>query len=122
MEMNYNIYLICYYNERPIDFLLPIYTCEQFANLKESSGTCFKIRDKANAEIVLACRKDEDFHFTRIDVESACLSNANISFSIIINEREKTALLRAFTDEQHNGLYPLPLEFIDQTGIFSATN
>ena len=75
----------------------------QFADITEIAGTCFKIEDKHNAEILLACRKKDEFDTLRINIESACKTNSNISFSIVINEDKKTAFLRAFTDEQHNG-------------------
>ncbi len=114
MDTKYKIYLICYYEGRPIDFLLPIYTENQFANVLESAGTCFKIQNTHGAEIILACRKNDTLVITRVNVENAIKTNSNISFSIIINEDKKTAFLRTFTDNEHNGLLPLPFEFIEQ--------
>lgn len=117
MIPNYKIYLICYYNGKPLDFLLPVYTDAQFSAIKESAGTCFKIGDAQNAEIVLACRKDEEWHLARFNIESACKSNSNISFSIVVNQNDNSAYLRAFTDGQHNALYPIPQDFMDKARV-----
>lgn len=117
MKLTYQIYLICYCNGCPIDFLLPVYTDTQFADVEEIAGTCFKIREPRNAEIMLACRKNNDLITIRINVESACKVNSNISFSIVINEKDNTAFLRAFTDRQHNAFYPIPLDFMEQARI-----
>lgn len=119
MESDYRIYLICYHNGRPIDFLLPIYTLEQFAEVKETAGTCFKIRDPHNVEIMLACRNDNKLHTIRINIESSCKANTNISFVIVTDEKRQSAFLRAFTDSNHNGCYPIPLEFMEQAYIGS---
>lgn len=114
METNYKIYLICYCDGQPIDFLLPVYTDAQFAKIKEDAGTCFKIREPHGAEILLACRTDGDLNTVRIKIESACKANSNISFSVVIDENENTAYLRAFTDKQYNAFYPIPADFIKQ--------
>ncbi len=119
MKPNYKIYLICYCNGHPIDFLLPVYTETQFASITEIAGTCFKIQDKHNAEIVLACRKNDSLHTIRINIESSCKANSNISFSIVINEDKRTAFLRAFTDKQHNDFYPIPSDFIEKAQVVS---
>lgn len=114
MENNYKIYLICYCNGRPIDFLLPVYTDSQFADVAEVAGTCFKIREPKGAEILLACRKDNNIATTRINIESVCKTDTYISFSIVVDEAKETVFLRAFTDNQHNAFYPIPKEFISQ--------
>nr|WP_278707554.1 hypothetical protein [Bacteroides intestinalis] len=114
METNYKIYLICYCEGRPIDFLLPVYTDTQFAKIQEAAGTCFKIRDPHGAEIMLACRKDGDLDMLRINIESSCKANSNISFSIVINETKKTFYLRAYTDNSRNAFYPIPIDFMRQ--------
>ena len=119
MESKYKIYLICYYNEHPINFLLPVYNEKQFANVKEIAGTCFKIQDNHDVEVVLACYKNDDIHLARINIESACKTNSNISFSILVNENENTAYLRAFTDALHNDFYPIPIDFMKNARIFS---
>lgn len=119
MISNYQIYLICSYNGQPIDFLLPIYTEDQFRYMKEIPGTCFKIQDTHNAEILLACRDNDRLQTIKINIESACKANSNISFSIIINEKKKKAFLRAFTDDYHNDCYTIPHDFIEQAKVVS---
>ena len=118
MKTYCKIYLICYCNGRPIDFLLPVYSETQFADITEVAGTCFKIEDTHNAEILLACHEKNELNTLRINIESACKINSNISFSIVINEDKKTAFLRAFTDKQHNGFYPIPFNFLERAGSF----
>ncbi len=113
MEYNYKIYLICFYNGQPLDFLLPVYTDAEFAGIHEVAGTCFKIYEPKNAEILLACRKNDELITTRINIETACKANTNISFSIVLKKDRKTAFLRAYTDEQCNSFYPIPNEFLE---------
>ena len=119
MNPNYKIYLICYSDGHPIDFLLPVYTETQFTRITEIAGTCFKIQDKRNAEIVLACRKNGKLHTTRINIESACKENSNISFSVVTSESNQSAFLRAFTDKQHNAFYPIPSDFMKHACKFT---
>lgn len=114
METNYKIYLICYYNGRPLDFLLPVYTDKQLSSIAETAGTCFKIQDTHNAEIVLACRKNDNINLLRINIESACKANSNISFSIVIKGSEKKAYLHAYTDKEHNAFFPISSDFMNQ--------
>ncbi len=114
METQYQIYLICCYNGQPLDFLLPVYSEAQFANVIEVAGTCFKIREPQHAEIMLACGKKDKLRTIRINIESACKANSNISFSIVVNEKDGIAFLRAYTDAQHNDFYPLPQDFLEQ--------
>lgn len=120
MKSDYRIYLICYHNGRPIDFVLPIYTRAQFSQVVESAGTCFKIRDPHNVEIMLACHNNDKLHTIRINIDSACKADANISFVIVIDEDHTSAFLRAFTDSEHNGYYPIPPEFMKQARIGSS--
>ena len=114
MEKNYKIYLICYYAGQPLDFLLPVYTDKQFTNIKEVAGTCFKVHDPKGAEITLACRKDGGLQLIKINIESACKADSNISFAVVLNTTNGTASLRAFTDNLHNAYYPIPTEFMEQ--------
>lgn len=115
MKPNYNIYLICYFNGKPLDFLLPVCTEHQLASLTETAGTAFKIKNPHNAEILIACRKDLNLQTLKINIESACKKNSNISFKIIINEENRSAYLRAYTDEKHFGNYPLPKDFLENS-------
>lgn len=112
METNYKIYLICYCEGHPIDFLLPVYTDTQLADIKEVAGTCFKIREPHGAEVMLACHYNGGLDTLRINIESACKADSNISFSIVIGETKKTSYLRAYTDSSHNAFYPIPIDFI----------
>lgn len=120
MDLTYQIYVICYCNGHPLDFLLPVYSDTQFADVKEVAGTCFKIREPQNAEIMLACRKNSGLNTIRINIENACKANSNISFSIVIREKDNSAFLRAFTDNQHNAFYPIPIDFMEQARIGSC--
>lgn len=112
MSCDYKIYLICYFAGRPLDFRLPVYTDAQFADVVECAGTCFKIYDPNGAEILLACHKNGETYTERIKIEGACKANANISFCVVVNEADNSGFLRAYTDETHNALYPLPNYFI----------
>ena len=113
METDYKIYLICYCEGRPVDFLLPVYTDIQFTAIDETAGTCFKIREPKGTEILLACRNANNIFTARINIENACKANSNISFAIIVDENKQTVFLRAFTDKQFNACYPLPKEFVN---------
>lgn len=115
MENKYKVYLICDYNGRPLDFLLPVYTEDEFADIEEVAGNCFIIHEPKNAEITLGYYVHGTFETIRVNIEKACRKNANISFCIVINEKEKKASLRAYTDSQHNAFFPIPAEFTEQS-------
>ena len=119
MKPTYHVFLICYCNGQPVDFLLPAYSEEEFSTIKECAGTCFKVRDPQNAKILLACRAGQQLHTLTVNIESACKANSNISFSVVFNERDGTAYLPASTDDWHNDCYPLAPDFIAKARISS---
>lgn len=112
MTARYKIYIICYIDEHPVDFLLPVYTETEFANVTEVAGDCFKTGSPHNVEIMLACREDGALNLLRLNIDHACKANANISFAIVVNEQTETVSLRVFSDEQHNSFFPLPEDFV----------
>ncbi len=105
MNLKCEIYLICYINNRPVDFLLPVYSKNEYEMLPENAGSSFKIKNPLNAEIMLASKENYTLYLFKINIEKACKANSNISFSIVTDKDD--VFLRVFTDVKHNAYYKI---------------
>lgn len=104
---NLKIGIISSCGGKPLDFLLPIISEEDFNRRREVKGHCFYIYSMEYTKVLLFYINDKDKKLAKIDIRSACKLHTHIAL-YIIQKTDNTFYLRAYTDEQFNGIYPLP--------------
>lgn len=92
---------------KPIDILLPIINEEDFKQRTEISENCFYIYSMEYTKVLLFYIDAENRKLARIDIRPACKEHTHISLYVIKKDTNQF-FLRAYTDEQFNGIYPLP--------------
>lgn len=104
----FKIGIVGNYYGRPFDILLPIINENELSEKHNNSGHCFHIYSIDNTELLIFSYSHINTKRTaKIDIRSVCLPNSDISL-MIVKTSTGTLLLRAYIDETHNALFPLP--------------
>lgn len=108
MQENLKFGIIGNYYGRPLDIILPIINESELSDKHNNSGHCFHIYSLEHTKLLLfSISQGGQRNIAYLDIYSACKPNSDISL-IIVKTANGQYLLRAYIDEAHNKLFPLP--------------
>lgn len=108
MPEAFKIGIVGNYYGRPFDILLPIINENELSENHNNAGHCFHIYSTDNTELLIFSYTHSNTKRTaKLDIRSVCMPNRDISL-LIVKTSTGALLLRAYIDDAHNMLFPLP--------------
>lgn len=96
------------YYGRPLDIILPIINESELSDKHNNSGHVFHVYSLEHTKLLLfSISQCGQKNIAYLDIHSACKPNSDISL-LIVKTIDGQYLLRAYTDEVNNKLFPLP--------------
>lgn len=108
MQEDLKIGIIVNYYGRPLDIILPIINESELSDKHNNSGHCFHIYSLKHTKLLLfSISQGGQRNIAYLDIYSVCKPDSDISLTII-KKSNGQFLLRAYIDEMHHKIFPLP--------------